>query len=351
MKIAIISDLHFGIRSDNISLLDHMNVFFNEIFFPYIESNNIDTIIIPGDLVDRRKYINYYTAYCMRTEFLNKLKNKNVYIIAGNHDLTFKSTNEISALNELLQGYNFNIYHDPEEVMIDDKKFLMLPWICDSNRDKSMQMINESNASIVVAHLELQGYEMNRKGEYSEFGLSDSLFNKFDMVITGHFHHRSSKHNIHYVGCPYEMSWADYGDSRGFHILDTDTLDLTFIPNKLILFNKIIYDDKDKSLNDIFNFDFDRFKSTYVRLYVKNKEQPYYFELFLEKLEKVGTIDVQIIEDLNIVDVNSTDEIEIVDDTFTLLEKEIKNSKISSDKKNKLISIMNNIYYEAMTVE
>jgi DNA repair exonuclease SbcCD nuclease subunit len=51
-------------------------------------------------------------------------------------------------------------------------------------------------------------------------------FLKFELVMSGHFHTKSQKGNITYLGNTYQMYWNDYADQRGFHIFDTDTLKL-----------------------------------------------------------------------------------------------------------------------------
>jgi hypothetical protein len=62
MKIALISDTHWGVKNDSPVMLDNMRKFINEIFFPYLDDNNVRTVCHLGDLVDRRKYINIATA-------------------------------------------------------------------------------------------------------------------------------------------------------------------------------------------------------------------------------------------------------------------------------------------------
>ena len=111
MKIALITDQHFGSRGDNISINKYMVKFHEEVFFPYLEENNIDTIIHLGDIVDRRKFINFHTLNTLRTKFLNVLEQKSItmHILVGNHDTFYKNTNEINSQNELLNQYG-NIY-------------------------------------------------------------------------------------------------------------------------------------------------------------------------------------------------------------------------------------------------
>ena len=49
MKVAIITDQHFGCRKNSKLFHDYFLKFYNDIFFPYLEENNITTIIDMGD--------------------------------------------------------------------------------------------------------------------------------------------------------------------------------------------------------------------------------------------------------------------------------------------------------------
>ena len=104
-------------------------------------------------------------------------------------------------------------------------------------------------APIVLGHLELVGFEMFR-GSVSTHGDSPDLFGRFDLVCSGHYHHKSDTGNIHYLGSHSQFTWSDYGDDRGFHILDTETKELEFVKNPYEMFAKVWYDDrKDTDIN------------------------------------------------------------------------------------------------------
>ena len=57
MKIALLTDLHFGARNDNQKVAAFQRKFYDEVFFPEIDKRGIDTVINLGDTFDRRKYI------------------------------------------------------------------------------------------------------------------------------------------------------------------------------------------------------------------------------------------------------------------------------------------------------
>ena len=110
-----------------------------------------------------------------------------------------------------------------------------------------MYFIKNSKAQVAFGHLEVEGFAMY-KNYVAGTGLQPSIFNRYEIVASGHYHHKSSKDNIHYLGAPYEITWNDYDDPRGFHIFDTETRDMEFIKNKYRLFEKIYYDDENVRL-------------------------------------------------------------------------------------------------------
>src|SRR5580700_6480191 len=105
MLIACLTDTHSGTRNDQLYFHDNIAKFYSETFFPYLDEHNIKHFIHLGDMVDRRKYINYHTANRLRTDFLDPLAKRNIesHFIVGNHDLYFKNTMNLHAHKELIQ--------------------------------------------------------------------------------------------------------------------------------------------------------------------------------------------------------------------------------------------------------
>lgn len=182
--------------------------------------------------------------------------------------------------------------------------------------------------------------------------LALAFFNKFDVVCSGHFHHKSTRGNIHYLGAPYEMSWSDYDDPRGFHIFDTDTRELTFIQNPYTMFQKWFYDDtKWDTFERINEFNFDSAQGSYVKVIVKNKNNPFWFDTYIDRLEKAGALDIQVVEDnLNLQLEDDTDIVNEAEDTLTILTKVVDQWDTPVDKK-RLDNFLRTLYTEALQVE
>lgn len=367
MKIALITDTHWGVRNDSPIQHDAMKKFLDEVFFPKLKEENITTVIHGGDLVDRRKYVNFVTAKRLREDFLDPLKKLDIelHIIAGNHDTFYKNTNDVNALEELIgspkadyvvdtKRYNkvYIYYKQPCTIHwnTSDPGIFLIPWITDSNRDVTMKMIKETKAPIAIGHLELNGFEMY-KGNINTHGDDPKLFDKFDLVLSGHYHTRSSSGNIHYLGTPVQYTWSDYNDPKGFHVLDTETRELTFIENPDNLFHRFMYDDLNKEMDEVVVFDADKYKNCYVKVIIKNKINPYWFDLVIDKLEKSGVVDLQVVEDHHHLDLEQDDDIiSEAEDTVTILRKYIHSMNVQTDK-TRVENLLQNLYSEALAIE
>lgn len=352
MKIALITDTHWGVRNDHLAFMENNNLFLDNVFFPLLVKHNIGTIVHLGDLVDRRKYININTANRLRVDFLNKMIGYDVHIIAGNHDTYFKNTNEINSIRELVdEKYDFKIYDRyAEEVSFDGTPILFIPWICDDNRQRTVEIINGTKSTIAMGHLEIQGFEMYR-GSIVSHGDDASLFDRFDMVMSGHYHHRSTNGHIFYLGSHAEFTWSDYDDPRGFHIFDTETRELTFIENPYKMFKKIWYNDTDnKFINS--DIDYQQYKNSLVKVIVTNKSQPLWFDKFIENLESENPIDLQIVEDhLNLNLENDSDIINEAESTLDIFKKYVQTIEHKNLDKEKLEKKIVELYNEALTIE
>ena len=158
-----------------------------------------------------------------------------------------------------------------------------------------MEHLQFTDGQIAMGHLEIEGAIMMHF-HYSSHGTSKETFKRFEHVYSGHFHTGSTMDNITYLGSQMEFTWSDYGDVKGFHVFDTDTREMKKIKNPIRMFEKIFYDDKTNSRRNTCNGLF-TFKNMYTKVIVINKENPYWFDLFIEKLGKADVIDFKIVED------------------------------------------------------
>jgi hypothetical protein len=210
-------------------------------------------------------------------------------------------------------------------------------------------MLSESKALWCFGHFELDGFEMHR-GQTHVGGMTAESLKRFEQVVSGHFHTRSESKNIKYVGTPYEMTWIDYDDPKGFHILDTAKRELEFIKNDLTLFNKLFYNDKDQSPDYFKSFAVDVLANTYVKVIVVSKTDPYQFDRFLDKLYQVGCADLKIVEDMTEFESDNVDDDDLeMEDTLSLIDSYIDSVDIELDKK-KMKKLMNTLYVESLEI-
>lgn len=345
MKIAILGDVHYGVRNDNIYFIELNKKFFNTLFFPYIKTHNIDCVIQLGDLVDRRKYINFNTLNRMRMDFLEPLQNCNIpsYFIAGNHDCTYKNTNYINSLRELLfEKYNFEICDMYcNTVTFDGLDILLVPWICDDNRKMTYEKVKSTSAQICMGHLELSGFPMH-KGHISTEGDDPSLFNRFDMVFSGHYHTRSRNGNIHYLGAHSEFTWSDYNDPRGFNVFDTSTREIDFIENPYKIHKKIYYKDNIELPNDC--------SESIIKVIIQSKNDLYNYDKFIDHIEKQNPIELQVVEDHLNLDLEDDEHIvNEAESTIDIFKKYIDKSNITN--KPNVEKVIMELYNEALSME
>lgn len=299
MKIAILGDTHFGGNKSHPVFADNMSSFLGKQFFPYLRSRGINKIIHLGDLVDSRRGISFQTMNRITTDFVNPIIDNHIdcYILAGNHDAPYKNSLEHNAVREILRSYqsNFNVIDYPIVLSLFgkanyDKSFIMIPWICDDNKESIHDLLNETRLRVVFGHLELNGYAMNA-GKMCEDGTEDTKFQAFDLVVSGHFHERSRKRVVQYLGAPCEYRWSDAGCKRGFGVLDTETLQIEYLDNPNPMFVTLVYDDhpSDGWGSNICN--------KMVRVVVKKKTDMSSFDRAMTAIEDAGPLSLKIIED------------------------------------------------------
>jgi DNA repair exonuclease SbcCD nuclease subunit len=349
MLIPFINDTHFGFKNDSQIFREYFNRFFKDIFFPYVDANNIKELIHLGDLMDRRKYVNFETLKFIRENFIEELHKRQItmHIILGNHDVYYKNTNSVNSVRELFNDHpSIKLYEKFQDADVAGFKFAMIPWICPENQNEFDSFVHNSSSTVAVGHLELQGFEVLR-GIRSEEGMNKNILEKFQNVYSGHFHQKNDDGHIFYLGTQYDMTFADVDERKGFHVFDTETRSVRFIENPQKMFYRLIYDDINKT--DI--PDFSRYEKSYVKLVVKNKKYPKLFDKYIGKLYDIGPHEVNIIEEYELAD-PSTDDIDITQDTLSIIYGDIDDNKnYEPAAVNSLKKIMTDLYLESFEVD
>ena len=344
MKLAIITDTHYGARKGSKHLHDYFELFYKNVFFPSLEEHKIDTVVHMGDIFDSRKAIDLQSLEWAKRVVFEPLKKYKVHLAIGNHDCYYKNTNNVNSPQLLLKSYpNIHTYSEPIEIKLDKLKVLFLPWINSENFNETKELIESTEAKIAMGHLELNGFRATR-GHLMETGMDIDIFNKFEKVFSGHFHTRSNDGKIYYLGNPYEMFWNDVNDPRGFTIFDTETLTHTPINNPYKLFYNIYYEDTNYKL-----FDAREYENKIVKVIVRHKSSVKDFEKFIDKLYQVGVQDLKIVENFDIQE-NADFDVDEDENTLSILSRYIDESEFEYDK-NIIKDIFQNLYRQACEVE
>ena len=346
MKVAVITDTHYGARKGSKLFHDYFEKFYRDVFFPNLKKYGIDTVIHLGDAFDSRRGIEFKSLQWAKRVVFDPLKEAGIkmHLIVGNHDAYYKNSNEINSVELLLTEYDNVIpYSKATEVNIDGLGILFIPWICEDNEKETLQLIKKTDSSFAMGHLELNGFRVNRQ-IVMDHGHESELYSKFTKVFSGHYHTRSDDGRVFYVGNPYEMFWTDVCDRRGFTILDTETLEHFHVDNPYQLFHNIYYEDTDHQL-----FDATVYKDKIVKVVVKQKTDVKQFEKFIDKLYSVGVADLKIVENFefggwygnedSLVDIET-------EDTLSILNRYIDDSEVSLDK-SKIQKVIRDVYQEA----
>ena len=345
MKVAIITDQHFGARKNSKLFHDYFLKFYNDVFFPTIEKEGIKTVVDMGDTFDNRTGVNFGALSWAKNNYYDRLQEMGVTVhtIVGNHTAFYKNTNEVNAVDLLLREYeNVKVYAEPTEVLLDELKVLFVPWINQENEENTSKLIQKTSCVCAMGHLELNGFRAH-KGHIMENGMESKLFEKFSLVFSGHYHTRSNNGKIYYLRNPYEMFWNDVNDTRGFTIFDTKTLEFTSVNNPYRMFYNIYYEDTNYQ-----TFDSREYEGKIVKIIVRKKSDTKKFEKFVDKLYDSNVHELKIVENFQIQESEDFEAFES-EDTLSILNRYIEEAEIDLDK-SVLQKIIHEVYQEACEI-
>ena len=256
-KVLILGDLHIGVRNGSSIFLNQTKDFLYNTLYPYIKNNNIDTVIQLGDILDKRKQIDFVSSAFLFKHFFEWFIKNDVTLFStlGNHDIYYKSSVKTSGIFQFAEimdnGIHVQIINEPTIITRDNISFKLIPWICDENKDQCISVIQqEIPNSVICGHFELANFNIQKNVVSASGSIDEELLYSANHVFSGHYHTPSDKKNIHYIGSPYCLTWNDYGDNKKFIVYDTDKDTYEEIFTKNSLFVKIIYETGMKFVKD-----------------------------------------------------------------------------------------------------
>ena len=345
----IISDTHFGARNNSVEWLDRMIEYFEDYFIPKVKENykKGDILIHCGDVYDNRQSVNLLVLH--RTiglfEKFSEIFEDGIYVIAGNHDIMRKNSNDITSLDTLKYIPNVNIYKEPVTIEIPDTKLLLMPWR-KSHADEAT-CIAGSDAEYLFCHTTVLGAKFD-KYRHSGEGLDSDDCKELKRVYTGHIHLSQEYKNILYVGNPYQMTRSDANNAKGFWCVDFESEKETYYENKYSpKFVKIYINQAlESTLSEII----DVATNNFVDIYVPNDYLiKYQVTPLIDEISKVSKrLDVIPFE------LDESNQIQTYDidydktlNTYNLCEKYVGNMSLDDGMKTKVLALLKTTYNEA----
>jgi DNA repair exonuclease SbcCD nuclease subunit len=337
-KFVILGDCHMGVRNDSEKLYQNQELFYSKVFWPYIEEHNIKKIIQTGDLFDSRIKVNTRTLQFSKRILFDVAKKRGITIhsIAGNHDAYYKDSLKIVTGQQVLKDYtNVHIYSKPTEISIGGIKISMIPWICKENETEILDYIKDDENRFCVGHFELALFRYS-KSSVAQHGLDSAILKNYEMVFSGHYHSKSVKDNIIYVGTPTENTWEDYDDGKGFWILDTETEKPEFIPNPYNLFEAYHATSSDdiKALKKTTGLD-----NKFIKLFVDYEATDKEINSLVEKWNEQAIHDLVVIKTTDQVTENGVVSTKDLATNRELIDKYCEENSVPTPARNMLLEL------------
>lgn len=335
-KILIVGDPHTGTKKIYSKFIDMQRAEWDNIH-NLCEQEDIGYIVVLGDLSNDRNKIDVSIMYELKRYLIHKNDTKIKYIfVAGNHDCTFKNTNEVCSVELLFEDYK-NVR------IIKNKPFekngcLFVPWMNKENYDECIEAINKSTANYCFGHFDINGFMMTR-GVECKNGLNRSIFKKFKKVYSGHYHLKSDEGNISYVGSLMQLNWNDFGDKKRIISLDFDNGEEKIIYNSSgNIFQKVYVDDSELLKPESYS---NCFLKIYINRKMKKKDEKWLAEV-LDTCIKAEVIDNTIIQEDVDLDLQNEEFSDILGGFMELQEE------LESNDKESVSNILLNIHNEAI---
>ena len=212
MKYLLFTDLHMGVHNNSSVWLDASLMLAKEIVDVCFK-NNITKVIFLGDFFNDRRSLNTKTISYAH-EFISILKDLEVYIVIGNHDVYYRNTTDVHSMKMFNEFEHVTIVNDLLQV---SDKITLVSWAADWSK---------ATTPVIMGHFEINGCLMDNRTifENSEFDVAS--FKNYEMVLSGHFHTPSVNRNVIYIGSAMPFTFSDVDSKRGYCIFDEDTYQL-----------------------------------------------------------------------------------------------------------------------------
>jgi len=356
-KILFFTDNHIGARNGSATFRNLFRDYFKNTLFPRIIADDIKDVFCLGDFFDNRNSLTLHDIDYVKNEFIPQFQatGATLHIIAGNHDVAFRNTNAVNSLSMFKNVEGFKVYDMEIDVVdIDGVKFVLCPWINNSNHDEFMEQLKfyANDEHILLCHGEFVGTKMYKHSIACESGLNPSDFSKFLKVLSGHFHHPNRYGNIEYIGALFHFNWQDHDDWRGFQVWDLETGDIEKVENTQCLFDQVELSTL-VEFQDHPEFDFSTFSGKIVRIVINEDYDTVDLKTMIARIEQENPVSLDVIDntilerpELNEVEEDDDDPDQSDKETLWYFEQAITNENVNREA---LLELANVLYTEAHT--
>lgn len=233
-SILCFTDIHFG-KQQHSRVYNESALQTVKEYIRHCKENDIKYGAFLGDWHENRISIdvstmNYsYQALILLNEYFKSV-NGTLYFIIGNHDLYYRHTRDLHSIPFTNKLDHITPIESPQTINIDGTSVLFAPWL---SKDEDFSVIaSKTTASIMMGHHEFSSFKWNSNSFALTSGIPLTMVKHFKLVLSGHYHMRQHKKNIHYIGSCLQQNFGDCDNPRGFTVVDLKTCKLKFIENK-----------------------------------------------------------------------------------------------------------------------
>lgn len=237
MKFAFIADIHLSKyaqdkREETSHLPERLHSIKSALYevAEYCVKSGIRVMIIGGDILHGKSVI-YAIAQDIMLQFFEDFNFAiKFYVIDGNHDLSGKGEDVVSALRPLsnIHGVEW-INHLNQQRVIQPEGIMFVPY-----SHNVAEVVKTSKSRILISHFGLsEGVLNSGMSIIQDISLKD-LIGKYELVLLGHYHGPQyidrSNIQLYYVGSLIQLDWGEKGEEKRFLVVDTDTMQVDSIP-------------------------------------------------------------------------------------------------------------------------
>ena len=233
MRFALTADWHFaGYTQDRLigNLPERLMALKScvESMLITCRERKVDRVVVSGDILHGKSII-YALAQSVLIDLFNAHSDIEFFLLDGNHDLSGKGKDAISALkgliacdNVILISYHLREYWEHQGVAF-------VPYSYDM-----VNVIKKNSCKYLVSHFGLNEATLSSGVSIvSDIKLKD-LIGKYQCVLLGHYHKPQELEGegikLYYAGSPIQLDWGEKHEEKRFLIVDTEADTIESIP-------------------------------------------------------------------------------------------------------------------------